>query len=472
MSQVTVQWGREVIELMVDPGDTVAAFKRMLQERTAVPIERQKIMGLKPGLLKDDALLRDVGLTAGKTVMLIGTAENIPKVEPPAPAEAKVSTLQDPSSAKIVAEASVGLKNISNTCYMNAAVQMLRVAPELCEPAESQTNDALLQALYDLCRSMRGSCGFVDPFVLWSRLIVQFPTFGELNDRGQPMQHDAQEALNALLQRVSESLPEPRKGLVCGRLKQTMTCKDDPEEEAPMVQEVPFLMLPCNINVTIQTLEAGLEAAFNEEVSLPSEKLAREALFTRLSRVSVLPEYLFIHLVRFSWRADIQSKVKILKPVTFPMVLDLYALCTEELKTSMQPQRIRITEQRDKELERRRAAKAKTELNEEIKVDEPVNSEANTATAPAPAAGVSAGNESGYYELCGVISHKGRSADSGHYVFWGKYGTQWLIFDDAHVAQVSEEDVKRLRGVGEAHIAYVLMYRSRDPSTGRAVTPY
>jgi ubiquitin carboxyl-terminal hydrolase 14 len=74
---------------------------------------------------------------------------------------------------------------------------------------------------------------------------------------------------------------------------------------------------------------------------------------------------------------------------------------------------------------------------------------------------------SGLYELCAVISHKGRDAEHGHYVAWVKKGEHWLVMDDEHVGVVAEEDVRRLKGVGEAHIAYMLLYRSYDPDTLR-----
>jgi ubiquitin carboxyl-terminal hydrolase 14 len=56
-------------------------------------------------------------------------------------------------------------------------------------------------------------------------------------------------------------------------------------------------------------------------------------------------------------------------------------------------------------------------------------------------------NNSGYYELVGVMSHKGRSSDSGHYVAWvrGRDG-RWLLFDDDSVNVVPEKDILRLSG--------------------------
>ena len=72
-------------------------------------------------------------------------------------------------------------------------------------------------------------------------------------------------------------------------------------------------------------------------------------------------------------------------------------------------------------------------------------------------------NNSGYYELQAVLTHKGRSSTSGHYVAWTrKPGTnQWLQLDDDKVTPIGEEDVLKLSGGGDWHTAYVLLYSPR-----------
>jgi ubiquitin carboxyl-terminal hydrolase 14 len=37
-------------------------------------------------------------------------------------------------------------------------------------------------------------------------------------------------------------------------------------------------------------------------------------------------------------------------------------------------------------------------------------------------------NESGWYDLVAVLTHVGRTAESGHYVGWVKIGKQWCMF--------------------------------------------
>lgn len=85
-------------------------------------------------------------------------------------------------------------------------------------------------------------------------------------------------------------------------------------------------------------------------------------------------------------------------------------------------------------------------------------------------------NETGMYELQAVVTHRGRVADSGHYVAWVKhpsgmyrcattiapqlsepdltpahartYVGQWLLFDDDTVTPVPVEDIRSLTGAG------------------------
>ena len=42
-------------------------------------------------------------------------------------------------------------------------------------------------------------------------------------------------------------------------------------------------------------------------------------------------------------------------------------------------------------------------------------------------------NNSGWYSLKGVLTHKGRSIDAGHYIGWTKHGNNWCKFDDDKV---------------------------------------
>lgn len=71
-------------------------------------------------------------------------------------------------------------------------------------------------------------------------------------------------------------------------------------------------------------------------------------------------------------------------------------------------------------------------------------------------------NNSGYYELQAVLTHKGRSSNSGHYVAWVKQkGDTWMECNDDDVRPVHVDDVLKLSGGGDWHTAYVLLYGPR-----------
>ncbi len=67
-------------------------------------------------------------------------------------------------------------------------------------------------------------------------------------------------------------------------------------------------------------------------------------------------------------------------------------------------------------------------------------------------------NNSGYYTLQAVLTHKGRSSSSGHYVAWVKHTNgSWIKFDDSDVVPVTEEDILKLSGGGNYLNLYMII---------------
>lgn len=63
-----------------------------------------------------------------------------------------------------------------------------------------------------------------------------------------------------------------------------------------------------------------------------------------------------------------------------------------------------------------------------------------------------------------MLTHRGRSSSSGHYVGWVRQTPNsdiWLKCDDDVVSPVTTEDVLKLSGGGDWHCAYVLLYGPR-----------
>lgn len=109
----------------------------------------------------------------------------------------------------------------------------------------------------------------------------------------------------------------------------------------------------------------------------------------------------------------------------------------------------------------------------------------------------------GLYTLVGVVSHRGRDADSGHYVSWVRQDAlseaavfaassgnpaaiaraaqqaaeasalagsmeraeraehaKWWLFDDDRVSEVTAQQILDLKGGGDWHTGYLLFYRA------------
>merc|ERR1719436_1134928 len=81
--------------------------------------------------------------------------------------------------------------------------------------------------------------------------------------------------------------------------------------------------------------------------------------------------------------------------------------------------------------------------------------------------------DTGYYELIAIVSHKGRTADGGHYVGWclhkkadGKdlKDDKWVNFDDEDVSFHNWKDLVGLStdlqgGKADTQMAYINIYR-------------
>ena len=119
--------------------------------------------------------------------------------------------------------------------------------------------------------------------------------------------------------------------------------KEVPEDPEQQIKENSY-KLSCTIEggeTAVSELIEGVKLSLEGEVEKRSETLDRNCVFTKKTELSKLPSYLMVQFVRFYWKKESATsgtkagKAKILKAVAFPKVLDLYSICSPELKKSL-----------------------------------------------------------------------------------------------------------------------------------------
>jgi ubiquitin carboxyl-terminal hydrolase 14 len=306
---------------------------------------------------------------------------------------------------------------------------------------------------------------------------------------------------------------------MAGKFESVMECDEPAAKEGgeePVNSEDLFLKLNCHINVETNHLRDGLVAGLKEQIEKRSEVLGRDAIYTKTSRIARLPKHLPVHFVRFDWRRDTNKKAKIMRKVTFPDELDAIEFCTDELKKLLIPVRDKIRDVRKEEVDVERARKRQRRMKAgeendsdplaskeplqkkkeseqkkedakkpeeevpevEYKTDAQIEAERAASILAAkkevlalvdPKLAADEGaNQTGLYELRGVITHQGASADSGHYTsFVKKQGAKdpvtgkrkaedgkWWWFNDDKVSEVDAERIQGLSGGGkEQHVS-------------------
>lgn len=216
-----------------------------------------------------------------------------------------------------------------------------------------------------------------------------------------------------------------------------------------------------------------------------------------------------VHFIRFFWKPSERVRAKILRKVKFPLDWDATELCTPELQNKYSKVKAKLREVEDAKLEQERESK-KRKTEEDIGED---STEKKQPAASTSAASTSmeidtssssekvdwsqyvdqdlkndvGANVTGQYELCSVLTHVGRSADSGknvvsidsrlciqasisndcpsigHYISWVKKGgNEWLKYDDDKVSIIKDEDIQKLDGGGDWPMAYIVLYRAKQ----------
>jgi len=197
-----------------------------------------------------------------------------------------------------------------------------------------------------------------------------------------------------------------------------------------------------------------------------SSSLGRDIVYTRTSGLTSLPPYLTVQFERFFWKSDNGKNIKskIIRKVAFPVRFDVFDITEGDLKASLKSRRAIMIAEQDVKLglpalksPHSNAAAANGASSSLTSAGAAMTDDtAASAVAPHPLT-------SGQYELQSVVTHKGRDADSGHYIGWTKQADgRWFKFDDDVVTEVKEADITALCGGGDWHTAYLVVYRRVD----------
>jgi len=242
------------------------------------------------------------------------------------------------------------------------------------------------------------------------------------------------------------SVKESSGGVVDVELK----CVESEDEQVTKSKEN-FLQLSCFISTDLKYMLSGLKQRMQETITKFSSTLGRDAQYKKSSKISRLPTYLTIQFVRFFYKEKEAINAKILKDIKFSLDLDVFELCSEELQKKLGPMRAKFKEVEDKKVEEAQKG--------QVPQEPPSEKKENMKALPYYFEDDIGSNNSGYYELIAVLTHKGRSSSSGHYVAWIKRKKgEWFKCDDDTVSMVSSEDILKLSGGGDWHCAYLLLY--------------
>ena len=438
---------------------------------------------------------------------------------------------------------------------------------------QTQMNALLLKSLLSTLDALDRSPAAISPQNLVMSTKMAFPQMAATGPGGHPMQQDAEEFYSSILGAAATELRGEAviraafHGEKCGsdelngannvidavfglKMEETLTCdelttttsttsvgdeametdNDDTMTSAMEIKHDNMRKLTCNIQggsdsssqVNVTHIVEGIQLALTGKVEKHCDALGRNAMYTRTQRIARLPPYLVVQFGRFYWKATPDSqdhagvKCKVMKPVGFQSVLDVYEFCTDKLKKTLKVARDKALKDEEDRLAKKLKGEEEDEkkeesggdvaasamesekveseeknvLVEEDEMDDDLKAALAMSVEPAeyevqsPVGPGLPSNFRGLYELFAVVTHKGRDADGGHYMGWVKADNSdtrnvnptnkrdkigdtnednddWYVFDDDEVSPCKTEDILKLKGGGDWHMSYLNFYRAK-----------
>ena len=234
------------------------------------------------------------------------------------------------------------------------------------------------------------------------------PQFAERDDQTQAFrQQDASECMGKILELLRREIGDDVKNLFSISLEETLT---EPTHKTEVIEEVDD-RLRCSIDQNVSQLEQGILNPTTVQRKLEGDD--HEFDWNQETKISHLPKYLIIQMLRFTYRTDEQTTAKIVRRVKAPFTLDTLSWLSGD------------------------ARKAAVEAREAEKTE-----------------------GTGRYKLKAILTHRGRSADSGHYISHVLLNDTWIRYDDDKVKEVDIDDIENLSGSADWHCSFVLLYEA------------
>ena len=130
MITIKLKHEKSLHKVEVDVEGGLEILRAQLYTLTGVPADRQKVI-IKGKELKEGDDLSAI-LKNGTAALLMGSAEAIPE----APKERQVF-IEDMAGDATIEIVPPGLRNLDNTCYLNATIQCYRMCPEFRKQLEA-----------------------------------------------------------------------------------------------------------------------------------------------------------------------------------------------------------------------------------------------------------------------------------------------------------------------------------------------
>ena len=458
---IKVSWKREIYEFDTSKLQTIKDLKYEISRKSNVPQDEQKII-FKGKILQDTQDIKSI--PSKSKITMIGAPSKIPiKNE-----DSKVTFVEDltqEEKLKILREKGeevvFGLNNLGNTCYLNSTIQCLGRIPELRKALKdfttkdnsNQKKDDNYNLTYYLgltYKNLDSASDSISPTLLINTIRKINPMFAE-SENGVMKQQDADECVSLILNSIKGYLINKNEGEVYSKnlidelfqIQLQIQLKNVEDNNEIKKKEDKVYKLNCYIDSNTIELVEGLKQSLKENIDMFSDSLQRNTVFEKSQFINRLPNYLTVQFMRFFWKnantltGAKAGKAKILKSVIFSKIIDLYDMCTDETKELLSLGR-----------------KIETKLlkdDKNFKIDE-VKKEEGKNYIP-----------TGRYQLISVITHQGRSSESGHYIGWvHKKDDKWLKYDDDVVSMKTTNDVLELKGGGDWHMAYICFFKQLE----------